>query len=137
MTQGQIVQGDCHFKVILCEMLFLYLEGALQEFFRFFVVFETVVGDAQVPQRDCHFKVILCEILFLYLEGALQEFLRLLVVFEATVRDAQVIQSGINVEGVITEFAQEDLQVMILLYLQCLLEDLLLRSVIPELHVGV
>ena len=137
MSQGQIVQGDCHFKVILCEMLFLYLEGALVEFLRLFEVFEVSVGDAQVPQSECHFAMVRSEMPLLYLEGALVHFLRLFVVFEVTVRVTQVVQSTPNAARIITEFLEEDLQVIILFYLQCPLEELLLLSVVPEHHVGV
>ena len=56
MSQGQIVQGQCHFKVILSVVLFLHLEGALQEFLSLLVVFEVSVGGAQVIQSTCHTK---------------------------------------------------------------------------------
>ena len=72
--------------------------------------------------------MVLSVILFLRLEGALVHFFGFAVVLKRIVRDAQVIQSGTNVARIITEFAPEDLQVIILFYLQCPFEELLLRS---------
>ena len=97
VSQRQMVQGPGHVKVILCDMLFLHLQGVLLEFLRLFVVFELSVGVAQVPQSACHTKMILSVMPFLYLEGAFQEFHRLFVVFELPIGAAQVIQSGTNV----------------------------------------
>ena len=67
----------------------------------------------QIEKGDCHFKVILCEPI-LYLEGALVHFFGFAMVFELIVRGAQVVQSDTNVVRIITEFAPEDVQVIIL-----------------------
>ena len=100
------------------------------------MVFENEVGAAQVPQSPRHFEMILSVVPLRHLEGALVHFFGLAIVPKVSVREAQVVQSGTNVVRIITEFAPEDLEVIILFYLQCPFEELLLRSEVPKTIVG-
>ena len=86
MRTCQVVEGNRDLKVLIPEVLFLYLESTLEEVLRLPRVAKQSVGVAQAAQRAGDLKVLLPEVFFLYLESSFEEVLLLPRVAQAVSR---------------------------------------------------